>query len=48
VIGNAWWFMVLEGKSYAISQDYSAITDEIFDICRILKALKQIVIKLTA
>lgn len=48
VIGNAWWFMALEGKTYAISQDYSAITDEIFDICRILKALKQIVIKLTA
>ena len=48
VIGNDWRFVVLQGKEYAISQDFSAITNEIFDICRILKALKQIVIELTA
>ncbi|MEM7536274.1 MAG: hypothetical protein AAF639_29085 [Chloroflexota bacterium] len=46
VVGNNWRFMLLEGKQYAISRDYSAITDEIFDIYRILKALKQIVIAL--
>jgi hypothetical protein len=38
----------LEGKQYAISQDYSALTADIFAIFRILKALKQIVIELTA
>ncbi|MEM7128146.1 MAG: hypothetical protein AAF702_17570 [Chloroflexota bacterium] len=48
VIGNDWRFMVLQDKEYAISHDFSAITDEIFDICRILKALKEIVIELTA
>jgi len=48
VIGNAWRFILLEEKQYAISQDYSAITDEIFDIYRILKVLKMIVIELTA
>lgn len=47
VMGNAWRFVLLEKKQYAISQDFSAITDEIFDIFRILKALKQIVIELT-
>ncbi|MEM7530758.1 MAG: hypothetical protein AAF639_01165 [Chloroflexota bacterium] len=40
VVGHYWHFLVLEGKSYAISQDYSALTDDIFDILRILKALK--------
>ncbi|MEM7127902.1 MAG: hypothetical protein AAF702_16330 [Chloroflexota bacterium] len=48
VIAQDWQFIVLEGNQYAISQDFSAITDDIFDIFRILKALKQIVIELTA
>ncbi|MEM7129260.1 MAG: hypothetical protein AAF702_23205 [Chloroflexota bacterium] len=48
VVGNAWRFITLEGKEYAISHDFSAITDDIFDIFRILKALKQIVIELTS
>jgi len=34
---------VLEGKRYAISQDFSANTNSIFEIFRILKALKQII-----
>gem|GEM_PF-3854501 len=38
--------IVLEGKKYAISQDSSAITEGIFDIYRILKALYQIMIDL--
>ncbi len=46
VVGNNWRFMTLEQKEYAISPDYSAITDQIFDICRILKALRPIVIEL--
>lgn len=48
VVGYDWRFMTLEGKQYTISQDYSALTDDIFAIFRILKALKQIVIELTA
>lgn len=48
VVGHDWRFLVLEGEQYAISQDYSAITENIFDIFRILKVLKQIVIELTS
>ncbi|MEZ4861106.1 MAG: hypothetical protein R3C14_07365 [Caldilineaceae bacterium] len=48
VVGYDWRFVVLEGKHYTISQDYSAIRRDIFDIYRILKALKQIVMELTA
>ncbi len=43
VIGADWYFMTLEGKEYAISRDYSALTTEIFDIFRVLKVLKGIV-----
>ena len=35
--------MVLEGKEYVMSRDYSALTDEIFDIFRILRGLKKII-----
>ena len=43
VIGADWYFMALEGKEYAISRDYSALTTEIFEIFRVLKVLKGIV-----
>lgn len=43
VIGVDWYFMVLQGKEYAMSRNYSALTNEIFEILRILKALKMIV-----
>ncbi|MCB0060999.1 MAG: hypothetical protein KDE19_02745 [Caldilineaceae bacterium] len=48
VVGSDWRFMVLTDKQYTISRDYSALSDEIFDILRILKGLKQIVMGLTA
>lgn len=48
VIGSDWRFMVLEGKHYTISRDYSALSDEISDILRILKALKAIIMQITA
>jgi len=48
VIGETWHFLVLEGKNYTISAGLSAVTDEILDIYRILKALKSIIIELTA
>jgi hypothetical protein len=43
VIGADWYFKTLEGKSFCISRDYSALTNEIFDIYRILKSLKRII-----
>jgi len=48
VIGHQWTFLVLEGKNYTLGPSFSAITNEIFDILRILKALKLIVMDLTA
>lgn len=39
--------MILEGVNYAISRDYSGLSDEVFTILRILKALKAIIIELT-
>ena len=47
VIGHDWTFVILEGKHFMISRDFSAITEEIFDIFRILKALKGIIMELT-
>jgi len=43
-----WFFMTLQGKEYCISNGYMATRDDIFDIFRILKTLKQIVIRLVA
>jgi len=47
VVGHDWYFLVLEGKRYTISQDFSAITESIIDIFRILKGLRGIVTELT-
>ncbi|MEN0051737.1 MAG: hypothetical protein AAF806_32025, partial [Bacteroidota bacterium] len=43
VNGHSWYFMALKDKEYAISRGYSATSDEILDIFRILKGLKQLV-----
>jgi hypothetical protein len=48
VNGRDWYFIVLLGKEYSISQDFSATTNDIFKIFATLKALKEIVTKLTA
>ena len=48
VVGSDWRFMLLETTHYTISRDYSALSNEIFDILRILKALKMIILELTA
>ncbi|MEM7531239.1 MAG: hypothetical protein AAF639_03610 [Chloroflexota bacterium] len=45
VVGYDWRFLILEDKQYMISRNYSTLTDEIFDILRILKALKQIIVE---
>ena len=47
VVGHYWNFLVLEEKHYTITRSYSASTDEIFDILRILKALRLIIMNLT-
>ena len=39
VIGRNWYFMVLVDKNYAISNDFSCVNDEVFDIFKILKNL---------
>jgi hypothetical protein len=43
VVGQNWYFVVLDGRQYAISPAYSALTDEVFVILKALKALKPIV-----
>ncbi|MEM8525863.1 MAG: hypothetical protein AAGG68_14575 [Bacteroidota bacterium] len=46
VNGQNWYFMMLEGKKYVISRGYSSTSTELFDIFRILKSLKEIVLRL--
>lgn len=43
VKGKLWYFMILHGKEYGITEPYTASLDHICDILRILKALKQII-----
>jgi hypothetical protein len=45
VIGRSWNFMALVGKEYAISNVYTCTTDELGDIFRILKGLRNIIEK---
>ncbi len=44
VVGKYWNFMVLSGKEYCISKTFNADDEEIFDIFRMLKALKEIIL----
>ncbi|MDM8530704.1 hypothetical protein QUF63_05985 [Anaerolineales bacterium HSG25] len=43
--GRHWHFMTLQGKEYCLSDSYVATRSHIFDIFRILKTLKQIIIR---
>ncbi len=43
VNGSKWRFMALQEKEYAISTSFPADRDEVFDILKILKRLKQII-----
>lgn len=45
VIRRSWNFMALVGKEYAISNVYTCTTDELLDIFRILKGLRNIIEK---
>jgi len=44
ILGRDWFFMVLQGRQYAISEVYAATKEDIFDIFRILKGLKAIIL----
>lgn len=46
IAGRNWFFLVLQGKEYAISNSYSVTHDEIFDIFRIVKALKPLILSM--
>ena len=45
VVGRLWFFMALKGREYAISREFSAASNDIFEIIRILKALRGILFK---
>jgi hypothetical protein len=45
IIGRDWCFMTLQEKQYAMSEPYIATRDDLFDIFRILKVLKQVIIE---
>lgn len=47
VIGRLWYFMVLLNNTYAISKEYSAASEDILAIVRILKSLQRKVIILS-
>jgi len=46
VNGRDWFFITLTGQTYCISEPYIATRDDIFDIFRILRVLKQIILSL--
>ncbi len=43
VSGKQWYFLILHERGYAISQSFSADRDEVFDIVKMLKRLKQMI-----
>ncbi|MCB1193355.1 MAG: hypothetical protein KDK90_23150 [Leptospiraceae bacterium] len=43
IVGLIWNFMVLDGNEYCIGKSYNAEDEEIFDVFRMLKALKHII-----
>ena len=43
VNGQNWYFVTYQNKQYCITPAYSALTDDIFKIFRILKSLKEII-----
>ena len=41
IVGRNWFFLVLEGNEYAVSDAFVATQDDIFQIVAILKSMKQ-------
>ena len=48
VLGRDWYFMTLIDQKFCISRGFDATTENIFELLKVLKALKEIVKKLTA
>lgn len=46
VVGKMWYFMVLDAQTYCISAGHNALKDELFDIFKILKTLKALLIEI--
>jgi len=44
IVGRSWYFCVLKDKEYAASREFDTTEDDIFEIPKILKKLKTIVI----
>ncbi len=45
ILGRNWFFMLLQGHEYAMSNSYTDTQDQIFDIFRILKGLKGMILE---
>ena len=43
IVGRLWYFMVLKGREYAISKDFSASDEALLDIIQVLKKLRSII-----
>lgn len=48
VVGEHWYFMVLQEDTYCISTSFSANDEQVFDVFKILKALKRILLEIAA
>lgn len=48
VVGEIWRFLILEGKKYRISSSYSAASEEVIEVYKVLKNLKNIIFERTA
>ena len=42
VMGKLWHFLVLQGQDYCVSKSFATDDEEIFEVVKILKALKAI------
>jgi len=45
IIGRNWFFVILNGKEYAVSNEYNASDDDIFQIFAILQKSKEIMLR---
>jgi len=45
VVGRNWFFVILNGKEYAVSNEYNASDDDIFQIFAILQKSKEIMLR---
>ncbi len=46
VIGKLWHFLVLQGQEYCVSKSFATDDEEIFEVVKILKALKVLLIEI--